>query len=486
MRFSILHLSDLHRDTADEIDTVALLASLERDLERAADESPSVPRPSLCIVTGDMIFGASPGTPAPDDELRRQYAQALEFLNGLSNRFFNGNRDHVVILPGNHDVSLPAFMRSVECVPIPEASGARARLAEEIHAPRSRLRWSWRELCAYRIVDADEYRARLAPFAKLYEAFYGGRRGYSLEPHEQHDVFDFPDLGFCVFALSSCYDNDPLRRAGAFHPAAVSQVCTAARAPARTGRLLAAAWHHNLFGGPSQDDYLESGVLQLFIDAGISVAFHGHQHLTDCVDERYRVGPDIRKVTVVSAGTLCAAPRHLTPGEPRSYNIIEVDTDHWTGRVHQRRMVNHVYSLPIWGPGHFASTNASVLDFDLSPPLEARPPDLDLRLVLEEADRLLGGRRWSDAVVLLRDHRAVPLARPLLAQALVELGDPRQLLEILSPPVTSTEAVVVGGAILDSGGRLEAEAFLALPLVMSTQDASVREIARRVRERKAP
>jgi hypothetical protein len=30
MRFSILHLSDLHRDVADEIDTGALLDSLER------------------------------------------------------------------------------------------------------------------------------------------------------------------------------------------------------------------------------------------------------------------------------------------------------------------------------------------------------------------------------------------------------------------------------------------------------------------------
>jgi hypothetical protein len=486
MRFSILHLSDLHRDVADEIDTGALLDSLERDLERSAGEDPPVLRPSMCVVTGDMVYGASPTGPAPEDELARQYEQSLEFLVGLTGRFFGGARDRVVILPGNHDVSLPAVMRSMQQIPIPADAGERSRLAAELAAPRSRLRWSSRDLCAYRIVDEDAYRARLRHFATLYGSFYQGRRTYSLDPPRQHDVFDFPDLGFCVLSLSSCYDNDLFRRAGAFHPAAVSEVCRVARVPARAGRLIAAAWHHNLYGGPSQDDYIESGVLQLFIDAGISLAFHGHQHVTDCVDERYRVGLHSRKITVVSAGTLCAGPHHLAPGEPRSFNVVELDTDAWVGRVHQRRMVNRDYALPMWGPGHFNSSNLSYLDFEISRPLEPRPPDLDLRLVLEQADRLLGARHWAEALGLLRVHRGVPLARPLLALALTEIGDPRQVIEVLSPPETNAEAVFVGGAIYEAGTRAEAEAFLAAPLVLGATDASVRDMARRVRERRAP
>jgi 3-deoxy-D-manno-octulosonic-acid transferase len=67
-----------------------------------------------------------------------------------------------------------------------------------------------------------------------------------------------------------------------------------------------------------------------------------------------------------------------------------------------------------------------------------------------------------------------------------EVGDPRSTIEVLSPPETIAEAVVVGGAIVEGGARAEAEAFLTLPIVAGSADASVRDIARRVRERKAP
>jgi hypothetical protein len=485
VRFSILHLSDLHRDLADELDTKTLLHSLERDVGRLGSALPPILRPSLCVITGDMIYGASPIAVAPNDEVSRQYAQTLDFLVGLAQRFFGGDRDRVVILPGNHDVFLPAVMASLERVDVPTDPHARARLVDDLSAPQSKLRWSWRELCFYRIVNEATYRSRLEHFANLYSTFYEGRRAFALDPEHQHDLFDFSELNFCILSLSSCFNNDPLRRAGAFHPAAVTEVCRRARDPVRAGRLIAAAWHHNLSGGPMQDDYVESDVLQIFIDSGISIALHGHRHITDCIDERCRVGPDSRKITIVSAGTLCAGPHHLAPGEPRSFNVIEIDTDAWSGRVHQRRMVNGTYSLPMWGPGHFNASNRSYLDFPVARPLEVRPSGLDLNLILEHAERLLGAQRWSEVVATLRLHHAVPLARPLLARALFELGDPRQTIDVLAPPTTIAEVVLIGGAVYEGGTPADAEAFLAVALVADGKDASVREIARRVRERMA-
>jgi Calcineurin-like phosphoesterase len=486
MRFSALHLSDLHRDLSDELETGALLDSLQQDITKQATEAPTILPPSLCLVTGDLVYGASATAAAPDDELARQYGQTLEFLVGLAQRFFDGARKRVVILPGNHDVSLPAFMANVARLPIPADAADRRRLVDEFFTPRSRLRWSWNELCFYRIVDDGAYRNRLEHFARLYSSFYEGHRTFSLDPESQHDVFDFPDLGFCVLSLSSCFNNDIFRRAGAFHPATVAEACRLARAPARAGRLIAAAWHHNLYGGPQQDDYIDSSVLQNFIDAGISLAFHGHQHVMDCVDERYRVGPEPRKITAISAGTLCAGPHHLAAGEPRGFNVVEIDTDTWMGRVHQRRMVNRVFALPLWGPGQINVTNASYMDFEISRPLLSRPPGLDLDLALERAEQLLGARQWEDALEALLPHRAAPLTRPLLTLALSEVGEPRRTIDLLSPPETIAEAVVMGGAIVEGGTRVEAEAFLALPLVASSADASVRDVARRVRERKAP
>jgi hypothetical protein len=118
-----------------------------------------------------------------------------------------------------------------------------------------------------------------------------------------------------------------------------------------------ATWHHSFFGAPHDDDYLDAGPLQVLIDAGVSLALHGHQHRTDCIDERYRLGPSERKITLLSAGTLCAGPRALRAGIPRSYNVVELDTDAWTGRLHQRQMLNEEFNLPVWGPGHINAAN---------------------------------------------------------------------------------------------------------------------------------
>ncbi len=483
MRFSILHISDLHRDLKDEINNTWLIDSLARDFEQFTEQDPAIMKPSLCIVSGDLVYGVKPNAGDAATELTRQYSQAEHFLIGLADRFFGENRSRIVILPGNHDVSYDDVMKSVQRIDIPTDPKNKESLVAELLLPNSRLRWSWRELCFYRITDDDRYRNRVHHFATMYESFYQNLRKFPLEPEQQYDLFDFPDLGFSVVALSSCYNNDPLHPAGAFHPTALTEACRALRRTDRIGWLTAATWHHNLVGGPTQDDYLDAGFLQLLIDAGASLGFHGHQHLPECFDERYRLGPNPRKITIVSASTLCAEPRNLRPGVPRSYNVVELDTDAWTGRMHQRQMVNMLMPLPVWGPGHFVNTNSSFLDFELCEPLVTRPAQLDVQLALDRADKLLGSRQWREALDVLDDIRNVPLSRPLLVKALEELGDGRRTIATLWPPLTSVEAVTLGGAVLDSGTPEEAEAFTRIGLVSDNVDASVREVSRRVSER---
>lgn len=162
---------------------------------------------------------------------------------------------------------------------------------------------------------------------------------------------------------------------------------------------------------------------------------------------------------------------------------MELNTDDWRGRVHQRKMVNRQYEIPIWGPGHFNITNSSYIDFELCKPLATRPNQLDAHLVLERADKLLGHHQWGKAVDLLYNLKDIPLARPSLVKALSELGDPYRTIAILWPPLSIAETVVVGGAILDRGTREEAEAFNQLEIVSGNNDASIRDISRRIRER---
>lgn len=232
------------------------------------------------------------------------------------------------------------------------------------------------------------------------------------------------------------------------------------------------------------DDYLDADLVQLLIDAGVSLGFHGHQHSSDCFDERYRIGMKPRKMTIISASTLCAEPRNLSPGVPRSYNIIELDSGHWAGRVHQRQMTNKRFDLPIWGPGHFIATGEPYCDFEICKPLLERPSRLDAQLLLENADAAVGAGRWGEALQTLDRIRELSLARPLILRALLELADNRQTIDFLWPPQSVAEAVTLGGAVLENGTRAEAAAFAELPLVSDSTDASLRNMLQRIRERR--
>ena len=198
MNFSLLHISDLHRDLNDEIGNDWLLDSLERDFSSFDKQNPKIVAPSIAIVSGDLVYGVQPGIPDAYGELERQCAQAQEFLSKLADRFFNGDPEKVVILPGNHDVSFEDVMNSAQKVDVPASSDQKKRLVDELFRPNSRLRWSWGEMCFYRIVDAARYEKRLAYFSALYETLYRRKRKFSHLPDEQYDVFDFPDHAFCV------------------------------------------------------------------------------------------------------------------------------------------------------------------------------------------------------------------------------------------------------------------------------------------------
>ncbi|HTF63494.1 MAG TPA: hypothetical protein VK638_12390 [Edaphobacter sp.] len=256
-----------------------------------------------------------------------------------------------------------------------------------------------------------------------------------------------------------------MHRAGGFHPDAITSACRELKSPSRAGRLLAAAWHHSIGGGPSQDDVLDHEFVQLLIDTGVSLGFHGHQHMHDCVDERYRLGPDRRKMTIISAGTLCADSANLKPGIPRGYNVVEVDDEIWRGRTHSRHMVNGALTLPIWGSGHFNATGKSYIDFEICQPIARRPSQLDNLLSLERADDLMRRCRWADAVELLKNMRDVPMAQPLLLRAVGELADDELTVTTLWPPSTSAEIVLAGEAILNLQAKQRAREFLNLDSV---------------------
>jgi 3',5'-cyclic AMP phosphodiesterase CpdA len=102
--FSILHISDLHISTEEPVDNASLIASLLRDRDRYPLETPQIRPPDAIVVSGDLIHGATIGHPTWQKEIESQYQIAEQFLADLTNRFLDGDRSRIVIIPGNHDV----------------------------------------------------------------------------------------------------------------------------------------------------------------------------------------------------------------------------------------------------------------------------------------------------------------------------------------------------------------------------------------------
>lgn len=480
MKFSALHISDLHRDPDACVTNVWLLDSLERDFAQFSTDN--IARPTICLVSGDLVSGAI-GAGA-EDVLRQQFAQAEDFLVSLADRFFNGDRQKIVICPGNHDISVVEVMASTEKIGIPDDLQEKKKLVGELSRPGSMLRWSWKDLCFFRIIDQNMYLDRFKYFKNLYDRFYSGVRTYSLDPVEQFDIFEFDDLGFAVVALNSCFSTDIFYEVGDINSDALVAGRQRLASPNLQGWVKAALWHHDMSGDPGRTNYMRRDLLQYLIESGVGLAFHGHGHRTECYSERYALGKRDGCITVMSASTLCGGARELKPGIPRGYNIIEIDIDQGEGCLHQRGMVNAELTKPMWGPGHIISTNTSSQTFAFTKPTESRIVRVqDFRQEIEKAETLIGHRKWAEAIQTLEVAKDFPLARIFLMEALVEQNIPAQTISLLWPPRTPGEAVVVGFAIYESGNSTQADAFMRLEFIRTTQDASVKDVIQRLLER---
>ena len=472
MKLSVLHISDLHRDPANPIRNDVLLDSLENDRRHySAEQTPAVRSPDLIFISGDIIQGIRPDEQDPNARLREQYHEALDFLTDLTDRFMGGDRNRVIVVPGNHDVSAYHFEKSLRRVGI--LPDRKKELVTQLFQPGSPLRWSWSDFELYEIADQTLYAQRLAAFVDFYAEFYNGARTYDLDPAKQIDIFDFPAFDLTIAGFSSCYNNDLFNRQGAIHPGCLAFAGTRLRDPSLQDRLRIAVWHHNAEGLPEHSDYMDPDFLQNLIDRGFSLGFHGHQHRPQFLDTRFRHGID-RKITVISAGTLGngASFRHR-----RAYNVIELDTDNRSGRLHVREMQNDNLSLPIWGQCALPPNTSAYHDFQFDPPPE---PVLHFNVntaALIEAERFYDSGNYRKAADLLIPVTASDaLARPLLLDCLVKLKDMPALISNFDPPASEAEAIHIMDALWAEGRRDRLGEVLRIPLIAESADPSVIEI----------
>lgn len=473
---TILHISDLHRDPEHEVTNKALLNSLEQDRDKYRIETPPIPDPNLIIVSGDIVHGVRHDALDAEKELQRQYEQAENYLVELTQRFVGGNRERVVIIPGNHDVSFYHTHQSMKRIEV-NLTTQKGKAAAVTYANRSRteatgVRWSFSEFCFYEINDRALYDARLQAFCEFYGRFYEGKRKYSLKPEEQFDLFDYSEHNVTIVGLSSCHDNDPRNKKGEIHSDCVAEACLRLRAPLYRGRMLLATWHHNTAGGPLQSDYMDADILQVLIEGGFSIGFHGHQHKSQFIEEKYQFGSG-RKITVVSAGTLCAGPEEIPTGQARAYNILELDPKARKATLHQRKMHNNSFGNVIWGPGQFSSTNQGYIKFEVQSPIERNHMAEDTKIIGSAEALLRTGkaREAADLVKVIAGNNA--LAKKILWDCYVDLEDHKAMISEFYPPSTPAEIVHVADALWGEGERARLKELLALDVVRDSTDNAV-------------
>ena len=144
--FSIMHISDLHRSPRDPISNAELISALVHDRDRYIHEEPSITAPEAIVVSGDTIQGVPLHKSDFAREIEAQYAVAEEFLGELVQRFLEGDRSRLIMVPGNHDVDWNTALSALEPVKDGEIPGD---LRNELHVEDSLLRWDWKTRTLY-------------------------------------------------------------------------------------------------------------------------------------------------------------------------------------------------------------------------------------------------------------------------------------------------------------------------------------------------
>jgi hypothetical protein len=267
--FSILHISDLHRSRDEPVDNDSLVAALLADCDRYVGETPRVPLPDAIVVSGDLIQGARIGATNWQQSMKDQYEVASGFLTTLCNRFLDGDKSRMVLVPGNHDVCWNTSLSAMERV---SAADYPKDVYSALVVPDSPFRWSWPEQALYRIGNPTAYAQRMSFYWDFAEDFYKDvKLPVPINRSRGFQLFELCDQRIIVAAFDSIVGNDCFGYSGAIPRGAVGQCAMALRDAGRSYDLRMAVWHHSIQGPPIRADYMDASQVQEMIGHGFQL-----------------------------------------------------------------------------------------------------------------------------------------------------------------------------------------------------------------------
>ena len=443
---TLLHLSDLHRTSGPRLQNDELLAALMSDAQRWRTEG--IPDPDIVVVSGDLIQGAGLDDPDADAKIAAQYAEVHEFLLQLAQHFVNSDLSRVVIVPGNHDVHWGRARNSMTQIATCPPDIAVKQLKAD-----SRVRWDWEQQLAYEISDSAVYDARLSDFRNFQAEFYAGLDPSPLSQDGTDLVFfEHADLGLAVVGFASWYGNDCFCHVGDIAPTSLAksrQLLSNSQAP-----VAVAVWHHSINGKPQANDYMDQHVIHKLVDFGFTVGLHGHQHYPEAAPYEVKL-PNLTSMAVVCAGSLAVGDRELPMGEPRQFNIVEID-------IEDKSIVIHVRAMSPAGVffgshrNEFGGNTYTELTLPTSITRRQGPTTTQL---LDQAFTAVAINQFEEAVELANQLPAnlSSVKRQIRIKALEGLGCLEDLIALLDPPENAAEVYQVVSLLLDLHRFDEAE-----------------------------
>lgn len=442
-QFSILHISDLHRISDNDID--CLISSFQ--LEKEEYRKQGIPSVKLIIVSGDIINGSNQKDASlAKAEITKQYDVALRFLVELTGVFLgkeDEDRLNVIIVPGNHDMSRYVSLASMEAIDNDNID----KLVSALWSNNSIIRWSWKDLQFHEIKDKETYDHRFDDFIVFYNSFYKGQRSFPTDVDAQSALIDIPEINMSVACFNSCYQLDHLRTSGYISPRSLSTLTKSLIEAKNNGRLIVAIWHHHTRGLPNENNYLDYTILDNMTQSGICLAFHGHQHVSGIVNEYKDVFSD-SKLTMVSAGTLYGNSRDIPTGLTRQYNILKVDMrdEKCVFTLISRQDRTALNQMPAWECGNIGRSKNDSYTFEIVMPAKIQGTSEDdlqreinkINLFIEKTGDFQSGIQKLESL----DVNNV-LVRKILLDLLLRVNDFQSILKYFSDPQSVVEAIAV-------------------------------------------
>ena len=458
--FSILHISDLHRSSEEPVDNDSLLAALLADCDRYAGGTPRIPPPHAIVVSGDIIQGVRIDAPNWQQSMKDQYAVAGGFLTTLCERFLDGDRSRMVLIPGNHDVCWNTSRLAMKRIPNTEYP---SNLYGALIKPDSDYRWSWSDQTLFRIADMAAYEQRMDSYWHFLESFYEDvRLPVPIDRARGFQLFEFCDRRIVVSAFESITGNDCFRHSGAIPHGAVGRCAMALQDSNRSYDLKIAVWHHSIQGPPNRSDYMDISQIQEMIGHGFQLGLHGHQHIAETQTLFVHLEQS-RSMAVVGAGSLCAGAREMPRGVNRQYNLIVIKHDFIHARIHVREM-GEGEQFTRKKTGAFSE---GFIEVCWQPPTDIMGREFDVRehnarRATLDAEAALRAGMPHDAVQALSDVdvSSASYTRQLMIDALVLQEDWPRLAVILQNPSNVEEIVTLVSALIEINNFDDAQARL--------------------------